>query len=157
MIVQRTASDLAQIGSISFREAAGLAVIGEARIRSLSGLDTIFSPAATLVLSVSGDAHGAGASNFAITITTSAVTVSVNGGQAPYTFAWSRVDGPDAFWSILGPSSATAQFRRSTMAPGDQDSATFNCTVTDALGNQETTITITATVANYGGLGGPLP
>lgn len=157
MISVRGPSSLANLGAIAVRDEDGLASIGEVRIRDADSLEVIFSPASTLVIGVTGDAYGAGASNFAISVATSVVTVSVSGGQAPYTYNWTRLDGPDAFWSILTPASASTQFRRTNMAPGDEESATFACTVTDSLGNTGATVPINATVANYGGLGGPLP
>lgn len=156
MIALRKASGLVEQAGIYLRKATGL-VQQEVYLRTAAGLKLIHTPVSPLVLGISGDAYGAGASNSTISVTTSVVTVTVSGGQAPYTYSWARLDGPDPYWNILAPTSAATAFIRGSVGPGDTEAATYACTVTDALGNTETTITVTASVANYGGLGGPLP
>lgn len=62
-------------------------------------------------------------------VTTNTVTVSVQGGIAPYTYAWSKVVGADV--TITAPTSATTAFTE-TREPGTILSGTYRCTVTDA-------------------------
>ncbi len=101
-------------------------------------------------------AMGGAASAFAVAISTSAVTAAPSGGTAPYTYAWA-ITAPDANWSALSPTSATTQFRRTGVAPGDSETANFECTVTDALGAVAVSDPVQATVTNYGDPGGFLP
>lgn len=101
-------------------------------------------------------AMGGAASNIAVAINTSAVTAMPAGGTAPYVYAWSKTAG-DSNWSILSPAAATTQFRRTGNAPGDTETATFICTVTDANGAHSTSAACQATVTNYGDPGGFLP
>lgn len=59
-----------------------------------------------------------------VNILTNSVTVTPNGGTAPYTYAWSYVSG-DAF-EVLSPSSASTRFR--SVSPSD---GVYQCLVTD--------------------------
>jgi hypothetical protein len=60
-----------------------------------------------------------------VNITTNSVTVTPNGGVAPYSYAWTYVSG-DAF-TVLSPTSATTAFRSTSASEG-----VYKCTVTDS-------------------------
>ncbi len=98
---------------------------------------------------------GGRASGFAVSINTNAVTASP-AGVAPFSYSWALI-GLDPDWEILTPGAATTQFRRETVAPGDSETASFECTVTDALGAVATSDPCQATVTNYGDPGGFIP
>jgi hypothetical protein len=78
--------------------------------------------------SVSGTGESTGA---AITVTSATTTASVQGGIAPYTYAWAKVIGDDM--TITAPTSATTAFS-SEEVPDLILSGTYRCTVTDAAG-----------------------
>lgn len=65
------------------------------------------------------------------TLTTSQTTVTVAGGRAPFTYSWARTAG--AVGAADFPSSAVTSFSAS-LGYGADESATFTCTVIDALG-----------------------
>jgi hypothetical protein len=58
-------------------------------------------------------------------------TCTVNGGTAPYTYAWTYASGDNM--TITAPTSATTGFQ-SGVTPGNEKDGTFICTVTDATG-----------------------
>jgi hypothetical protein len=64
---------------------------------------------------------------------TDPVTATPNGGQSPYTYAWT-FDSSDEVISITAPTSATTTFQGSGVDPGETGNAVARCTVTDALG-----------------------
>ncbi len=99
---------------------------------------------------------GGVANGATVAVNTTPATVMPEGGTAPYTFSWAKTSG-DASWSILSPTAATTQFRRTDVAPGDEETAEFECTVTDAASAVATSATCQATVTNYGDPGGFLP
>lgn len=157
MMLLRDGGGIDEIGAIVVRDGSGLSNIGTGLIRDGDSLETFFAPGSGLTLDVTPVAYGAAATNFATTVTTSTVTVTVTGGTAPYTFAWERTDDVLGDWSIASPTAQSTAFRKGLVSPGDNETAYFACTVTDANGNSATTIDVSAGVANYGGLGGPLP
>lgn len=61
----------------------------------------------------------------------SAATCNVQGGLAPFTYAWSRVSG--ANFTILSPG-ASATFFQVILPPGSGLTMVAQCLVTDALG-----------------------
>ena len=67
----------------------------------------------------------------AITATTNTVTVTVQGGLAPYSYAWAKTDGDTV--TVTAPTSATTAFTE-TEPPGVIFFATYRCTATDATG-----------------------
>lgn len=68
--------------------------------------------------------------------TTSATTVSVLGGVAPYTYSWAFLSGSSEL-AAVSPSAATTTFDYSVPSAGFY-SATFRCTVTDTASIVET-------------------
>lgn len=160
-LFQRDASNiLVEIGGYFVRDASNVLVeIGEEWVRDASNtLHLVYSSTSgAMTLDYPPDAYGAGASNSEIGVTTTAVTVTVTGGRAPYTYLWALVGGPDPSWIITAPNAKTTAFRRFEMAPGDNFNTTVTCTVTDASGQSVETNPIAVTVENFGGLGGLLP
>lgn len=63
--------------------------------------------------------------------TTGAVTASVSGGTAPYTYSWTKVSGTTM--TVTGPTSASTQWRYDP-AVNEQATAVYKCTVTDHVG-----------------------
>lgn len=76
---------------------------------------------------------------------TNETAVSVAGGTAPFTYAWTSSDGT---LGATAPSAASTRFSAFVEA-GDTLSDTFECLVTDAKG-QTATVTVLASVSNYG-------
>lgn len=74
------------------------------------------------------------------TITTNSVTVTPSGGQAPYTYAWSRIVGTRS--SVTASTSATTAFR-CTLATEDEVADEWRCTVTDNFGSTATVDVLT--------------
>lgn len=67
--------------------------------------------------------------------TTNSVTVTPAGGSAPYTYAWTFVSGDSV--TVNSPASATTSFS-TTLAPEDETSSVYRCTVTDDNGTTAT-------------------
>jgi hypothetical protein len=63
-------------------------------------------------------------------IGTSLISISVSGGQAPFSYSWSHISG-DSIW-IQNPSSASTGFTMWDVEANAYNSATARCTVTDA-------------------------
>lgn len=82
--------------------------------------------------------------------TTSSVTATVTGGLAPFTYSWTRTSG-DTEVSATAPSAATTAFTDTTLVAGEIDTATFTCTVTDALGRTASD-SINVTIERYAAL-----
>ena len=66
------------------------------------------------------------------TVITPSVNVSATGGVAPLVYVWGRIDG-DAGIVADSPADQATTFS-GLLDPDDYRSATFRCTVTDALG-----------------------
>lgn len=82
--------------------------------------------------------------------TTSQVTITPQGGQAPFTYAWVPTDG--ATGSVTSPTSAQTTFSR-FVNEGESVDEVFRCTVTDNLSNSvEVDVTATFSSADLGGL-----
>ncbi len=99
---------------------------------------------------------GGGANSALVAVNTSAVTAMPSGGTGPYTYAWALTDANEG-WSALSPSSAMTQFRRTAVEAGTTETATFECTVTDALGAVAVSDPCEASATNYGDIGGFFP
>jgi hypothetical protein len=67
------------------------------------------------------------------TVTTSNVTATPSGGQAPYTYAWAKQSGDDI--SAVSPANAISAFQATGMAIDETRNAVFRCTCTDNLGS----------------------
>jgi hypothetical protein len=93
-------------------------------------------------------------------VTTNSATITVVGGIAPFTYAWTVTSFTGGTWSITSATSATTSFACSGVGAGDLYSAELTCTVTDS-GGATASVTIEGQAANtyygyYGG-GGPIP
>lgn len=97
---------------------------------------------------------GARASASAVTVNTETVTATPAFGTGPYTYAWTQTGTPDLAFTPTVPSAAATAFKRTSVADGDSYTADFIVTVTDALGAVGVSATVSATVINYGDLGG---
>lgn len=69
--------------------------------------------------------------------------VSVSGGTGSYTYAWARTSGSTAI-SAAAPTSLGSGFS-ATVAPGDTQSATFRCTISDGTTSASLDVTISVT------------
>lgn len=67
-------------------------------------------------------------------VTTPAVTVTASGGNAPYTYAWTRTTDGDQALSANTPSGASTTFTGSIAFLGSFLQDTFRCRVTDSVG-----------------------
>lgn len=154
MMHVRTATGTKDIAAIHVRTAAGLKEIDNASIRTASGVKDFFSPGGgggAFQVNVSNyGPRGSVANPNSVTVTTSIVTLTPSGGQAPYTYAWSKLSGLEA-WDIIVVSPGQARFACSQVAPFEEIFAEFACVVTDARGRQVSTGSITASVYNFGG------
>lgn len=94
------------------------------------------------------DAVGSGSSLADILVTTNLVTASASGGTAPYSYSWTQIDGVEV-WGITAATSAASRFNV-TVTAGGVETATFECTVTDARGRTGSVLVL-ATAYNFGG------
>lgn len=94
-----------------------------------------------------GQVGGAGNSSGPINIVTSYVTVSVNGGVAPYSYAWTQVSGDPM--TATNPSSPSTAFFAG-VNPSTTLSAVWQCTVTDAA-EVTGSVQVSAKLRNIGG------
>ncbi len=81
------------------------------------------------------------------TITTNSITAIVDGGLAPFQFAWTKVSGGTI--SINTPAQQSTAFHADNLnAAGETRTATFKCTVTDAE-SRTAFDTIVVTIQRY--------
>lgn len=131
-------------GSVS-RANAAIQIIGpdsvdrniqEGRIIGPDGVDRVFFlslgaggglPGISVTPTV---VDGTDAASRSTRVTSATATVTVSGGVAPYTYAWTGVGDP---MTATAPSSAASAFY-ATLNPQDEKTATWTCTVTDAAG-----------------------
>ena len=109
--------------------------------------DTVTSQTAGVTVAVSLERYSAPAAVAAptslsavgasATESTGVCTVSVTGGVMPYTYAWTWQSGGSGI-TIGSPSAASTVFSASSLSPGNTDTGTALCTVTDALGQTST-------------------
>jgi hypothetical protein len=102
---------------------------------------------------------GTASSSSAASVTTNSATITVLGGTAPFTYAWTVGVSDGGAWSADSPTAATTTFACAGVGPGDLYTAELICTVTDA-GGATTRVVIDGQAANtyygyYGG--GPIP
>jgi hypothetical protein len=145
----RDSVSLKDIASISVRDAASvLQPIAGASVRTGAGLKAFFSAMAASASPESITGYGNNGSP--VSITTAAASVSVAGGVAPYTYAWTLV--PDfGSWTIGAPTAQSTTFTAGNVAASDEASASFYCTVTDDAGAEAVTGMVAVAAFNLGG------
>lgn len=136
-------------GIIRVRRSDGVVEVAEGRVRTRAGLSVFFSRAAAMAVSGTRSVFGAQSSSGPIAVTTQATTLTVEGGTAPFTYAWAGT-APD--WAIATPSKLNTSFTASAVPQYESKVADFTLRITDARG-AEVTATVTATADNFGGGG----
>lgn len=102
-----------------------------------------------LSVSANDTAGVASGTDFA-TVTTGTSTATPTGGLGPYTYAWALISlSGGATPTIVSPSMATTNFRQSNVPSGVTNTAIFEVTATDSLGNTATD-QIQVTFVNFG-------
>lgn len=162
MIRVKTTTGVKAAAEVSIRDAAAaLKVVGSVWLRDAANvLKLAYSSSATGAFIVSANpltAFGARTGSGPLAITSEEVSVTITGGAAPYTYAWSLVFAYDGTWSIQSSTSDRTRFSCSAVPLGESYVAEFKCTVTDARGVSSDSATVTVTCTNYGDLGGLLP
>lgn len=98
-------------------------------------------------VTVSRNAEGWISHSGTVGVTTWLVTASATGAIGSATYSWARTDGGAHSWSINSPSSASTTFT-TNVAAGDEEDATFACTITDSAGQTATTANVRAFCTN---------
>lgn len=133
--VRDASNTLRTLARIRIRDASNtLRQIQRIRIRDAGGtLRTVwqFFSLSLSATNAYGFAHGL-ASHGAVN--SASVTVTVTGGVAPYTYLWQYVSG-DVAITPNSPTAATTQFGSASVTDGISRFATYNCKVTDNVGN----------------------
>lgn len=153
MSALKNASGTKQFAGIHVRKAGVTKAADRASIRTASGLVVFYrslaSGGTTSGISVAPTAvFGTVNSTSSATVTSGAATVSVAGGVAPYTYAWSLVSGGPM--AITAPTAASTTFS-TTLLPSNSRSAVFKCTVTDSAGVSSDSPQVSADLENIGG------
>lgn len=138
-VVIRDAGNVARAATaIAVRDAGNVSrVISEIRVRDINNVSRVVYRAggAAVVTATANTSYVSGYTRYSSSATTNPVTVTVAGGTAPYTYAWSLLDYTSAIPpTATAPTSATSAFFQTGMASGDVENSTWRCTVTDANG-----------------------
>ncbi len=138
--------------TLRVRASGVLKDIANAYVRSAGVLKQVYasggSGAAFDVMLNPSEVAGYAAISGSATIFTQVCSLSITGGLAPYTYAWT-VTGSGT-WTADTPSAATTTFKRTSVAAYASYSATISCTVTDARGFAVAAVAGLATVENFG-------
>ena len=152
MITLRTATGDKAISAMTLRTPTGDKGILRATLRTPTGDKVIFDSTSGGPFTVEASPISAVGSGFVagpVSVKTNTITVTATGGTAPYTYAWTRVSGPAGF-NILSPTSNATRFAI-TLDQGEDATALFRCTVTDARARTGT-VDVEANASNYGSL-----
>lgn len=109
----------------------------------MSGALGVVATATSFVATASPDAV-IGIYNGLVPTDTQTTTVTPVRGIAPFTYVWAKTSGDDV--TPQSPTSAVTRFEGEPSGPGITLTATFVCTVTDAVGAVAVTNAVTATV-----------
>lgn len=141
MNIRDASGTLRTVTSIAVRDAGGvLRQIQSAFARDAGGvLREVFSGLKAL-LSPDG-ASGYISSPGSAAATVGPITATISGGTGPYTYAWTV----DTGWTVLSPGNPSTSFRSPAMGPGDGETASTYCTVTDTS-NSQTAVSNTLTL-----------
>lgn len=85
-----------------------------------------------------------------VNVTTNSTTATPTGGIGPYTYSWAITEILGGTWQIDSPTAATTTFTCLHVSPGEFNSATAECTVTDSVGSTAVTNPVDATAGNTG-------
>lgn len=131
--IRDASGTLRTVARIRMRDAGGvLRTIQRIRMRDASGtLRTVFQ-FLTATISTALAASDAGAASSGV-VTTANETVTVTGGTAPYTYAWTRVAGNLAV-TATAPAANITSFQATVTDSGSPYITYFQVTVTDASG-----------------------
>lgn len=131
--IRNASGTLRTVARIRMRDAGGvLRTIQRIRMRDTTGtLRTVFQYLSA-VISATKSASASGAFSSGV-VTTATETVTVSGGTAPYTYAWTRVAGNLAIVATA-PAAATTNFQATVTDSGSPYIAYFQVTVTDTNG-----------------------
>ncbi len=149
MIRYRDANNaLHALKAVRFRDAGGVVRNVKAiRYRDAdNNLRTVFQLGSLTAIANPDYAYGNGYSGSPIRINTGSSSVSVTGGSGSYTYSWSFAGGSS--WQVVSPSSATTSFRSPPLGPGNEDSDTANCTITDTVNGTTTMVSVNCTANN---------
>lgn len=125
--------------------------IGVVRERTAAGLKVVWADAGPLSVTVDNVApSGARAASGTVSVPTSIVTITITGGVGPYSISWARIDSGTPAWSISAPTGTATRFSVD-LAAGDNDTAEFAATITDAASTVVTSDTVYAFAENFGG------
>lgn len=121
-------------------------------IRTASGLVESGGTKPLTVTSSQDYVFGTGSSAY---VQTPSVIISVAGGKAPYTFAWTLIEAISSGWTIGSPSGSTTTFTAGPLALESTADAIFECVVTDANGKTGS-VQVSASATRYGGSDAPI-
>jgi len=148
----RTSTGLKDIVSAKVRTASGLKAAASVSVRTVSGLQVVWSGVSAIVATIPPTAFGGAAGSSTIAVSSEAVSVSVTGGKAPYSYVWSKVGAPDSNWLIPTSTTPETYFRHIAVPAYDSRTASFICTVTDSNGASVASGECDVLVENFGGL-----
>ncbi|WP_299944964.1 hypothetical protein [uncultured Microbulbifer sp.] len=124
--------------SLSYGSAAALQLASAADLNTLwaaRGTTSYYTPICDATLSrTSSSKHATGTGN--TTLTSDIFPAGVSGGEAPYTYTWTRVSG--TVLTVVNQGSASTTFQR--VAAGVSTSSVYRCVITDNTGRTLTTV-----------------
>lgn len=153
MLRIRNASAVKQVDAVRLRKVADAnppAEILTMRIRTTTGLKTVWRKPDVLTAVSESSPYGAVASGSAIGVQTSSAEVIVTGGFPPYSYQWTRTDADPATWGAVYPTAAACPFIAASVPAEEIQTSTWECEATDTRGNTITSNEITATAQNFG-------
>lgn len=147
--LKNEAGVLKTITSLKLRDGSGMKTIRTLKLMDADGVT--LRTVATFVppMTASPSLSSVSAEGDSSTLDTFPVTVTPSGGSAPYTYAWSIISGTA---TILSPTNATTQFRKSGLIAGVEAFATAQCDVTDSSAQTASVVVELSFYRNTGGV-----